>query len=288
MAINQFGNFWTEEKANIFMKYVTTYLKVLRSNGFETAYFDGFAGSGEVEHTDGSIVDSIALRVMALPDVYEFDHYWLVELDQGKLNNLIQRVKDTINYRRVRKLYYKAMDCNEALIKLSEHLSNTRRRKRMRMLALLDPFGMSLNMDSIRLFRDTMSDFWFLIPTGIGANRLLTSDGLISEPWVKKLEAFFGVPEDEIRRFFYTEVTTRTLFSEAEIFIQKQNDAIEKCSLFYKTQLLKVFGYASRAYPLINSRGSVMYHFVLASNHPLGQKIADDIVGRELSSQYGR
>lgn len=54
MAISQkFGGNWTEEKLNIFTSYLDAYIIALQNQKFKKIYIDAFAGTGEIETSDG-------------------------------------------------------------------------------------------------------------------------------------------------------------------------------------------------------------------------------------------
>ena len=54
MATSQkFGGKWTEEKLNIFTSYLEAYLIALQNQKFKKIYIDAFAGTGEIETSDG-------------------------------------------------------------------------------------------------------------------------------------------------------------------------------------------------------------------------------------------
>ena len=49
----KFGGKWTEEKLNIFTSYLEAYLIALQNQKFKKIYIDAFAGTGEIETSDG-------------------------------------------------------------------------------------------------------------------------------------------------------------------------------------------------------------------------------------------
>src|SRR5947208_2782850 len=79
-------------------------------------------------------------------------------------------------------------------------------------------------------------DFWILVPTGIGMNRLLTKNGDIKDSWLNKLEIFLGLTSQEIKEHFYRAKTIYTLFGE-ETLIEKEKDAIAKAAKLYQKRL---------------------------------------------------
>lgn len=65
MATSQkFGGNWTEEKLNIFTSYLDAYLIALQNQKFKKIYIDAFAGTGEIETSDGGqyLVGSLSVH----------------------------------------------------------------------------------------------------------------------------------------------------------------------------------------------------------------------------------
>ena len=116
---------------------------------------------------------------------------------------------------------------------------------------------------------------WILVPTGLGVNRLLKTDGQISDAWLEKLELFLGLTRGEIEGYFYKK--TQTLFPDITN-VEKERDAIDRSAGLYRKRLKEVFQFVSSAYELRNSTKSLMYHLFLASNNEKAVKIANDIV----------
>jgi len=168
-------------------------------------------------------------------------------------------------------------DCNIKLVDMAEFL---RKDPTFRALAFIDPFGMSLNWSSIEKLKGCGIDLWILVPTGIGINRLLKNDGKISESWLQRLEVFLGLSRDKIISYFYRERKSNTLFGE-EVIKEKEKYAIERAGELYKKRLNEVFEFVSTPFPLANSTGSIMYHFMMATNNKTALKIANDIIKKE-------
>ena len=65
-----------------------------------------------------------------------------------------------------------------------------------RAVVFLDPYGMSVNWQTIEALGDTGSiDLWVLLPIGQAINRLLTRQGPPTGAWADKLTTFFGTDE---------------------------------------------------------------------------------------------
>ena len=165
-------------------------------------------------------------------------------------------------------------DCNDKLVSMVEYL---RKNVNSKVLAFIDLFGMSLKWSSIVALKGLGIDLWILVPTGIGINRLLKRNGDISDAWLNKLEQTLGLGATEIKSHFYKSKTINTLFGN-ENSTEKERDAINKIGTLYRKRLNDIFKFVSEALPLKNSTGSIMYHFMLASNNAAALNIANDII----------
>lgn len=283
-ALNQFGGFWTQHKIEIFIKYLFAYLEIMKNKQFKLIYFDGFAGCGRIEPENSGIkenefIESVALQVLSMDHPKLFDIYYMVDKHKKRseaLNNLVRRKFPTLNAHVVRD------DCNTKLIGMTNYM---KQKPNYRALAFIDPFGMSLKWSSIEACRGLGIDMWILIPTGVAVNRLLMKkQEHIPESWLSKLEEFYGLPIDELRKYFYREEEKLTLFG-AETHIQKTENAIQKTVDLYRERLGTVWQYVSTPFPMKNSTGSIMYHFLMATKESSGFKIANEIIGKMLSQQ---
>ncbi|HEV8286778.1 MAG TPA: three-Cys-motif partner protein TcmP [Chitinophagaceae bacterium] len=275
--MNQFGGDWTQQKIEIVVAYAKAYLTIMNKYPqFKCLYFDGFAGSGDIyknDSTDIEIIKGVAIRILEIDFPKSFDMYYFVELDEMNRNELNKTINEKFP-EKSKKSFVVQEDCNVKLVSMAVYLQKN---KSFRVLAFIDPYGMSLNWSSIQVLKNLGIDLWILVPTGIGMNRLLTRDGNIKESWLKKLEMTLGMERSRIKEHFYKPKSVQTLFGE-ETFIEKEKNAIEKAGKLYQQQINEIFKYVSDSFPLINSTGSVMYHFMMASNNKAAFNIANDII----------
>ena len=274
---NKFGGYWTEEKIEIFIKYVKAYLEIMKSRNFELTYFDGFAGSGYIEQKGKASIEGVAMRVLGISEPSEFDIYYLVELNKRRCTSLKRRVKDLFP-KKASKTFVIQGDCNDKIISLANYL---KQRPNRRALIFLDPKGMQVDLPILECLKGLGIDLWILIPTGLGVNRLLTKSGNISQEFMKKLSSFLGMTDGEIKNFFYKEVTENTLFGE-ETKLTKDEQVNDKAINLIREKLGNIFKFVSDPFPMKNTRNSLMFHFVFASNNKAGLKIANDIIGKQL------
>jgi len=275
--MNQFGGNWTEKKIEIVVEYAKAYLTIMNKYPkFKCLYFDGFAGSGDIYKNDKTDIDTIkgsAIRILEIEIPKSFDMYYFVELNEANKNELETTIRGKFPHRKMNSFVVQE-DCNEKMKSMSSFL---RKNEFYRVLAFIDPYGMALNWTSVENLKELGVDLWILVPTGIGMNRLLTKTGEISDAWLYKLETSLGMKRDAIRAYFYKTKTIQTLFG-TETLIEKEKDAIKKAGDLYKQRLNEVFKYVSNMLPLMNSTGSIMYHFMMATNNSSAFKIANEII----------
>ncbi len=276
-SLNTFGGFWTQQKILIFMKYLKAYLDIMNKHNFKLIYFDGFAGCGTIETDPTNSLVSVAIQALSLNHPKKFDLYYLVELDTDKVKHLKHLIKKQFPNNKGIKIA--ESDCNVKLKGMADFMRKPKNYN-YRSLAFIDPFGMSLNWSSLEACRDLGIDIWILLPSGIGVNRLLVNDGDISEAWSQKLENFLGISRSEIKSIFYKTTKIQTLWGDIETKQNKESNTVKKVAEIYCQRLNSIWQYVSKPYPLKNSSGSVMYHFVFASNNKAGLKIANEIIGK--------
>lgn len=275
--MNQFGGDWTKQKIEIVVAYAKAYLTIMNNYPqFKCLYFDGFAGSGDIyknDKTDIAIIQGAAIRLLEIDSPKSFDMYYFVELDKKNKRELNNTIEEKFPAKK-KKCFVVQEDCNAKLKSMAEFLQKN---PSFRVLAFIDPYGMSLNWSSIQSLKNLGIDLWILVPTGIGMNRLLKRNGDIRDSWLIKLEIALGIERSKIKDYFYKLKSVHTLFGD-ETFIEKEKNAIEKAGKLYQQRLNEIFKYVSNTFPLKNSTGSVMYHFMMATNNKAAFNIANDII----------
>lgn len=280
------GGPWTEKKLKAFSKYVYSYLQILKNQPqWKTIYFDGFAGSGDrrkrkadanplykqlsLTEAEENIYKGAAERV--LEGELLFDFYYFVDREQS-LNKLKKKLETLPNSKKT-KLIFKPGDCNRWLVELAKAL----KKNKYAALVLLDPFGMQINWSSIAGLKDTRSDIWILVPTGVIINRLLFRSGKLKH--LEKLQSFFGLSEREIKAEFYKPGATTSLFETEDESLTKIVNPIEHIMNLYIRQLKTVWTHVTEhSLRLDNTKGRPLFHLVFASNNATGLRIAKDII----------
>lgn len=284
------GGPWTEKKLEAFLKYVRAYLTIMNKYPhYKTIYFDGFAGSGErktvvnsdvlklidLEEDDQNVYQGAAERLMRLPKPFTFNYYYFIEKDLASLEKLKEKL-GALSVENDRKTEFRSGDCNIQLANLSQALLGSP----LAALIFLDPFGMQVDWESIAKLKNTHSDIWILLPTGVIVNRLLDRKAELQH--IRKLESFFGLPEEEIRQRFYVKTGQGDLFNEYSEHVSKVTAPIEKIAALYVERLQTVWKYVTPK-PLVlkNRHGTPIFHFVFASNIQAAVRIAKDIIQKD-------
>jgi three-Cys-motif partner protein len=290
------GGTWTEKKLNAFAKYVAAYLTIMKKYPYwKTIYFDGFAGSGErksqkkspfyqqllVSEEDEDLYKGAAERILTMPGDLFFDYYYFVDTSEKSLEKLKNKLSKLPNIKE-NSLIFRPGDCNHWLFELSKAMSEPS--NKYASLVFLDPFGMQINWESIESLKNTRTDIWILIPTGVIVNRLLDKNGNLRHSL--KLQSFFGISEEEIRQKFYHKKVYTTLFGELER-VKKVTDPIEKIAELYVQRLKTIWNFVSeKPLSLENSKGVPIFHFVFASNNGNALRIANQII--KSTRSYGK
>ena len=279
----EWGGPWTEKKLEAFSKYVWSYLTIMKKFPYwKTIYFDGFAGSGtrekqvnsdlmrqlKITEEEERTYKGAAERVLGLQEL-GFDFYYFIDKNENSLSKLKAKLDEKFKNRTI---VYRSGDANHQISELAKALKS----KGYAALVFLDPFGMQISWNSIAELKNTRSDVWILVPTGVIVNRLLDRKGKLQ--FSEKLESFFGLPIDQIKTYFYEEQKVQTLFGEAEL-VTKVSQPITKIARLYAERMKTIWKHVTDE-PLIlkNSTGSPIFHFVFASNNQNAEKIAKQII----------
>ena len=281
MPLQMFGGDWTEEKLRRVQKYLKAYNVALKKQPFTREYIDAFAGTGyrEVKQPDSptslllpELVEedcqdfldgsaSIALKVEP-----SFDKFTFIERNPSKYEELC-KLKERHPDREINTLQG---DANEHIRALCHSPWDYRRA-----VLFLDPFGMQVPWDTIRLVASTRAiDMWLLFPLGVAVSRLLKKDGDIEESLRRSLDILFG--ETSWFDAFYKTETVTDLFGQEQKSVYKVN--FRSMERYFIDRLRSIFpGVADNPLQLCNSKNVPLYLLCFAVGNPKGAPIAVEI-----------
>lgn len=275
MATSQkFGGNWTEEKLNIFTSYLDAYLIALQNQKFKKIYIDAFAGTGEIETSDGGQF-LVGSAKRALASEKKFDHYYFIEADSqkaGELQNMIN--SEFPQMRGIITIY-----CGDANDKLAEIISNVDWRYN-RGLLFLDPYATQVNWATLENVAQTKSiDVWYLFPFS-ALERMLPKNGKYDK-WEDCIDRLLG--DAGWRKEFYKKDPQMTLFdlfpepgqSDGERMVKEANP--NHIKEYILSRLGTIFPCVSKHARIFrNSMNSPMFLFcfAIASESPKAQGLA--------------
>ena len=268
---NGWGGPWTEQKLDCFTRYVKAYLTIMNAYRekyhWKLIYFDGFAGCGDrqiqedavdktidifgsqnVDEMDIKLYQGAAERVVRLEQEMEgFDFYYFIDKYEDNLTRLELKLA---GYNTKGRKIFRANDANvetrnlaQAMKKDTETPQSVSHPYHLKTLCLLDPFGMSIDWETIEKLAGKSLDLWILVPTGSIISRLLKNDGELMYP--ETLERFFGLPKELLMDRFYKKTYEPSLFGgETEKTIKTKNVIAEIANL-YCEQLGTLFPYVT-------------------------------------------
>jgi three-Cys-motif partner protein len=291
-----FGGDWTEQKLDCVRKYLHAYTTIMSKQRFEFAYIDAFAGTGYREvMLDEEINDTLFPELdsqevvnfrqgsarYALEVQPPFEKYIFIEEDQDNYTEL-QKLRDEFLLKE--EFSEDSIECKQ--VDANEYLREACNKnwQNHRALVFLDPFGMQVEWETIKLIADTKAiDLWLLFPIGT-VNRLLKRNGDIRQSLRQKLNLFFG--EDSWFEVFYELAYKNSLFGEEERW-EKVGNIFTEIEQYFMERLQEIFaGVATNPLSLRNSKNVPLYLLCFAAGNPRGSqiavKIAQDILLKEL------
>lgn len=265
---SHFGGEWTKEKLTIIQKYLSFYVNALKNTKCKKIYIDAFAGSGKTLLKDGKEVDGSAIISLSL----DFDHYYFIELDTERLNNLSNLIDERYPEKKSKVTTING-DCNDKLVTLLQSLT-----KYQRGVMFLDPYAMELDWSILEEANKTgVLDIWYLFPIN-AVSRQMPITGKVTDKMIEKLNLIFGT--DKWLENLYYEDPQISIFEDKKM--KRHN--FEKLVEFVLLQLNNLFAYVSPKSKLLkNSNNAPMFLlcFAMTNNSPkaigLGSKVVNDI-----------
>lgn len=282
VSLQKFGGNWTEEKLDIFTRYLNAYLIALKKQKFKKIYIDAFAGTGEIETCDGGqYLAGSAKR--ALSSEEKFDHYYFIEADSHKAEEL----QDMINTEFPQMKRTVTVYCGDANEKLAEIISDVDWRYN-RGLLFLDPFATQVNWTTLENVAQTKSiDVWYLFPLS-ALERMLPKNGKF-DIWGNCIDRLLG--DSGWRTEFYKKDPQMTLFDLSPDEGQSNEERMVKDAStehikdYILSRLETIFPCVSKDVRIFrNSRRSPMFLFCFAISNEseaaqkLALRIASDIL----------
>jgi three-Cys-motif partner protein len=286
---HQFGGGWTDKKLKALSDYLTQYRQIMTANEkarfFKTIYLDGFAGTGERRDSGSDQTeDQLSLTpdwdneiqeykrgsaAVALDLDSPFDQYVFIDKSGRHASELSARIHTEYESLELR---CKVVP-GDANAFLRQWCAETNWKKH-RAVVFLDPYGMSVDWETIAGIAHTKAiDMWLLFPLGTGINRLLTRNAKPPPDWADKVTRILGTPRAEWEAAFYAASPQTDMFGGEPQTVKVAD--FSSMGSYFINRLKAVFaGVAPHAMPLFNSRNNPMYLLCFAAGNPRGARPA--------------
>lgn len=203
MTSQKFGGDWTAKKLNIFTSYLDAYLIALQNQKFKKIYIDAFAGTGEIETSDGEAYLAGSAK-RALSAEKRFDYYYFIESDESKASELEHMIDTEFPHLKRFTTVYRG-DANEKLGKIINDIDWRFNRG----LLFLDPYATQVDWATLECVAGTKSiDVWYLFPFS-ALNRMLPKNGKYGS-WENTIDRLLG--DNGWRTEFYKKDPQVSLF----------------------------------------------------------------------------
>jgi three-Cys-motif partner protein len=260
LKIDEIG-YWSEVKLSILEEYAKPYNQILRSqkHKLHPIYIDGFAGAGH--HTaKGSdrVIEGSPTRALSVDPPFESFHF--VDIDGARVAEL-QR----ISAGRSNVSVYQG-DCNQVLTK--QVFPKISYANFQRALCILDPYGLHLNWETIRMAGESgVIEIFLNFPVmDMNMNVLWHNSERVPELQRERMTKFWG--DDSWESAAYR--PTPGLF---EMMQEKASN--EDVAEAFRSRLKKVAGfkYVPKPMPMRNTKGAIVYFLFFASQRPVASEI---------------
>lgn len=282
MTSQKFGGDWTAKKLNIFTSYLDAYLIALQNQNFKKIYIDAFAGTGEIETSDGEAYLAGSAK-RALSAEKRFDYYYFIESDENKASELEHMIDTEFPHLKRFTTVYRG-DANEKLGKIINDIDWRFNRG----LLFLDPYATQVDWATLERVAGTKSiDAWYLFPFS-ALNRMLPKNGKYGS-WENTIDRLLG--DNSWRTEFYKKDPQLSLFDLGVIDGGEEEDrlvkdaSLEHIKEYIISRLETTFPCVSNNPRIFkNSKESTMFLFCFAISNEsvaaqrLALRIADHIL----------
>lgn len=273
---HEFGGPWTEVKLDAISEYLDFYQNALKNSGFETWYVDAFAGTGERHQKTlkGSIFDNVPIEEVeetlagsakrALAINPPFAHYWFSE-QRPTRRKALEKLRDKYSA----DIIVNQGDANDQLRALfsSSPWSNHVDSWKQRAVVFLDPYGMSVTYDTLKMLAETKrADVWYLFPRKAVIQQLANRASGMDDDKRASLIRIFGC-DDWIDRFYRAQPPQGSLFEESVTQESTRTATGHEIAAFARERFGKIFAYASSPIPLL-VHGRDFFELYCFSNNP--------------------
>ncbi|MGK7958622.1 MAG: three-Cys-motif partner protein TcmP [Crocosphaera sp.] len=269
---------WSQDKLELLAKYLEAYSIIMnkQKEKWLTKYYyiDAFAGSirPRAKDEENRYIEGSPLRALQIKP--QFDGYWFIDISSQRIER-IERLKDDFCDCNI-EVYHG--NCNHVLC---DQLIPKFNSSSTRAFVFLDPYGLSIDWETITKLANTRKCDIFVNFSVMGVTRTLPKDREPDPEDIKRLNKVMG-NTDWIKNEVYKAPSSvqLSLFPEQNketSSLQRDTIKAEWLADLYTKQLRNLFQYVSQPVLMKNRKNSVLYALCLASHNQTAVKITNDI-----------
>lgn len=304
MTDHRFGGIWTEIKLGVINDYARAYTLALSQQQFSLWYIDAFAGTGSRTETRmaGGLLDGTPMIQVdhtlsgsarrALDVKPPFDHLCLIERRKEHYQELLT-LSNEYPSRDVRALLGNA---NTMLPRIFNDApwSSSPDAWRQRALVFLDPYGVSVRWETLRILAATeRADVWYLVNLKGVCQQMPREHGRLDPGKRVMLDEFFGGADWEDQFYSFSPSKQLSLLDTMLNVDASRSVTREKVGEFYRKRLQeRLFRYVSEPISLRVRTADDYFHLYLMSNsrsskaHKLIHSIASSIIRKHSAASH--
>jgi three-Cys-motif partner protein len=259
--------YWSEVKLDIIKDYAKAYSTIMAKQSWSKGhlYIDAFAGAGvHVSKGSGEFIPGSPLN--ALQTTPPFSHYYLIDLNTGKAENLKRLAQGHVN------VDVFEGDCNDILLRSIFPLLPKDKFKRA--LCILDPYGLHLNWEAMLKAGElgTVEIFLNFPVADINRNALWKNRDKVKPEQAARLTAFWG--DESWREIAYD--------TQSDFFGHPTKNDNETIAEAFRNRLKNVAGFKHvlPPMPMRNSSNAIVYYLYFASPNDTANKIVQHIFSK--------
>lgn len=259
---------WSELKLEILSAYGSAYTKAFaRYSYIKKFYIDGFCGAGvHISKTTKNQIEGSPARALKVNP--PFDRFYFIDIDGAKTDYLKQTCGDRQDVE---------IHTEDSVAYLKTLLPTIRWQDYKRALCLLDPYGLHLDWEVMRLAGQSGAvDMFLNFPVmDMNPNAIWRDPKNAPTDGIERMTRFWG--DDSWRKVAYAD-DPPDLFGHTRK-VKQGNDAIVQG---FQKRLKKVAGfqYVPEPLPMRNKMNAVVYYLFFASAKPVAENIIKDVFSK--------
>jgi len=248
---------WSHDKHYFLTRYIDAFTTSMKNKKWQGLhYIDLFAGAG-IERLEHSQKLDWGSPMIAAQAPYPFDRLHLCELDSKKYQTLEKRITIIRPNSQILK-----GDANKKIHKIVEDIP-----QRTLSLAFLDPYGLHLDYETLKVLSNIRADLIIFFPDHLDALR----------NWE---HTYLDNPESNLDRCLGPGTNWRSLLNETPA--RRRAEVLRN---LYVDQLKTQLEYTDFEYERISYRGHPLYILIFCSRHKIAAKLWRGISGKKPDGQ---